>query len=148
VGIFANVPLIVDTSALSIWKRVPQQARDDFRQAFEAGELRTHPIVRLEFLHDAYRRAEFDVRLRMFRAYEDVPFGEADGDIATQALQDLAHLEPEKTGYHKVKTGDALIVASAVREGCGVLHYDHDFERLAEVMPALVEVAFVPFGSV
>jgi predicted nucleic acid-binding protein len=147
VGVFANVPLIVDTSALANWKRVPQHVRDDFRRASEAGELRMHPVVRLEFLHDAYRRAEFDVRLKMFRTYQDVSLAASDGMVATQALYDLAHIEPEKTGYHKVKTGDALIAASAVREGCGVLHYDHDFERLAEVM-TLVEVAFVPFGSV
>ena len=56
----------------------------------EAGELRTHPIVRMEFLHDAYRRAEFNVRLRMFRAYQEVPLAESDGRVAIQALYDLS----------------------------------------------------------
>ena len=101
----------------------------------------------LEFLHDAYSRAEFDARLQRFSAFQQVALNSVDGPAAIQAMHDLAHLEPEKTGYHKVKAGDALIAASAVREGCGVLHYDHDYERLAGVMP-LVQVAFVPFGSI
>jgi predicted nucleic acid-binding protein len=146
-GVFAEVPLIVDTSALAIWKNTPQPARDRFRNAALARELRISPVVLLEFLHDAYGRAEFDARHQRFAAFEQVPLDHADGSAAIRALYDLAHIEPEKTGYHKVATPDALIAASAVREGCGVLHYDHDYERLAEVMP-LIEVSFVPFGSV
>jgi predicted nucleic acid-binding protein len=146
-GVFAAVPLIVDTSALAIWKNAPQPARDRFRDAAVARELRISPVVLLEFLHDAYNRTEFDVRRHRFAAFEEVPLDRADGSTAVQALQDLAHIEPEKTGYHKVASPDALIAASAIREGCGVLHYDHDYERLAEVMP-LVQVPFVPFGSV
>jgi predicted nucleic acid-binding protein len=148
VGVFANVPLVVDTSALGIWKRVPQQARDQFRAAAEADELLTSPVVRLEFLHDAYNRAEFDARLQRFSAFDEVLLGDRDGAAAIQALADLSRIEPEKTGYHKVKTGDVLIAVSALRRGAGVLHYDHDFERLAEVLPGFVEVAFVPFGSI
>ncbi len=147
VGVFAEVPLIVDTSALGIWKNTPQAVRDQFRDAAQARELLTSPVVLLEFLHDAYGRAEFDVRRQRFAAFREVPLESADGPVAVQAMDDLAHVEPEKTGWHKVKAGDALIAASAVRDGCGVLHYDRDFEKLAEVLP-LVQVPFVPFGSV
>jgi predicted nucleic acid-binding protein len=146
-AVFSEVPLIVDTSALAIWKNTPQPARDRFREAAQARELLTSPVVLLEFLHDAFSRTEFVSRLQRFSAFQPVALNAVDGPAAVQAMHDLAHLEPEKTGYHKVKAGDALIAASAVREGCGVLHYDHDYERLAEVMP-LVQVPFVPFGSV
>ncbi len=146
-AVFAELPLIVDTSALGIWKNTPQTARDQFRAAADALELRISPIVILEFLHDAFNRPEFDVRRQRFSAFQQVALDSTDGPAAIQAMYDLAHLEPEKTGYHKVKAPDALIAASAVRAGCGVLHYDHDYERLAEVMP-LVQVPFVPFGSV
>jgi predicted nucleic acid-binding protein len=147
VGVFAQVPLIVDTSALGIWKNTPQAARDRFRDAAHASELLTSPVVLLEFLHDALTRVEFDARRARFAAFREVPLDSVDGPVAVQAMDDLAHIEPEKTGWHKVKAGDALIAASAVRAGCGILHYDHDFEKLAEVMP-LVQVPFVPFGSV
>jgi predicted nucleic acid-binding protein len=146
-AVFAEVPLIVDTSALTIWKNTPQLARDRFREAATARELRTSPIVLLEFLHDAFGRAEFDARHQRFSVFPQVVLNAADGRTAVQAMYDLAHAEPEKTGYHKVKAPDALIAASAVREGCGVLHYDHDYERLAEVLP-LIQVPFVAFGSV
>jgi predicted nucleic acid-binding protein len=147
-GVFAQVPLIVDTSALTIWRRVPTAVRESFAQAAQAHELRTHPVVLLEFLHDAFDRASFDVRDQRFSALDQVTLTEADGATALQAMRDLAHREPIMQGYHKVKAGDALIAASAVRLGMGVLHYDHDFERLAEVMPTLVEIAFAPFGSI
>jgi predicted nucleic acid-binding protein len=146
VGAFASVPLIVDTSALVRWRQVPDPVRNRFREALQAGELRTHPIVRLEFLHDAYDRRVFEQRLRMFSIYKEVSLDASDSAAAIKALDDLSHLEPEKTGYHKVKTGDVLMAASAIREGVGVLHFDHDFERLAEVMP-LVEVAIEPFPT-
>jgi len=34
----------------------------------------------------------------------------------------------------RVKPQDALIAACAQDAGVGVLHYDHDFDRLAEVL--------------
>jgi predicted nucleic acid-binding protein len=37
-------------------------------------------------------------------------------------------------GYHRVKPPDPLIAASAQEASIGALHYDHDFDRLAEVL--------------
>lgn len=144
-GVFANVPLIVDTSALTRWRQASAQTHKRFREALEAGELVTSPVVRLEFLHDAFDRAVFNQRMRLFAVYpREIDLDASDGSKAVQAMYDLAHLEPEKTGYHKVKLADALIAASAVREGVGVLHFDKHFRRLAEVMPNLLQIPIEP----
>ena len=144
-GVFADVLLMADTSAICAYRNASVADRAQFGQALKAGELMTHPVVRLEFLHDAFDREVFGVRERMFGVYEEVPMDAADGPAAVQALHDLAYKEPKMTGYHKVMAGDALIAAAAVRAGVGVLHHDHHFERLAEVMPELVQVLFVAF---
>jgi hypothetical protein len=73
VGVFADVPLIVDTSALAIWRRAPESARQRFAEAARANELRMHPVVRLEFLHDAWDVAAFDTRDARFGALPEVP---------------------------------------------------------------------------
>ena len=145
-GVFAKVPLIVDTSALTRWRQASDQTRGKLRLALERQELCTTTVVRLEFLHDAFDRSVFDVRERMFGVYRrDIALDTADGAVALQAMRDLAAYEPPQSPYRKVKAGDALIAAAAVREGVGVLHYDHDYERLGLVFPALVQVAVEPF---
>ena len=37
-------------------------------------------------------------------------------------------------GSHRVRVPDALIAAAAAERGFGVLHYDHHFDRLVEVL--------------
>lgn len=145
-GVFANVPLIVDTSALTRWRQASEPAKKNLRVALERKELWTTTVVRLEFLHDAFDRAVFEQRTRMFAIYpRDVALHTADGPVAIQAICDLATMTPAQSPYRKVKAGDALVAAAAVREGAGVLHYDHDYERLGLVLPTLVQVPVEPF---
>jgi predicted nucleic acid-binding protein len=145
-GVFADVPLIVDTSALTRWRQASEQAKENLRLALEREELWTTTVVRLEFLHDAFDRAVFKQRERMFAVYpRDVTLDAADGRVALQAIHDLAVMAPEHSPYRKVKAGDALVAAAAVREGAGVLHFDHDYERLGLVLPTLVQVPVEPF---
>jgi predicted nucleic acid-binding protein len=145
-GVFANVPLVADTSALTKWHHLPAQVHQRFARAARNGELRISPVVRLEFLHDAFDVNAFDVRDYRLSALSEIPITPADCAAAIQAMRDLAHRQPIMQGYHKVKAADALIAASASANGCGVLHYDRDFERLAQVLP-LVQVWIAPRGS-
>jgi predicted nucleic acid-binding protein len=46
-------------------------------------------------------------------------------------MRALARREPL---YHRVRLPDALIAAAAQDVGIGVLHYDHHYDRLAEVL--------------
>jgi len=40
----------------------------------------------------------------------------------------------DSAGAHRVRVPDALIAAAAAERGCGVLHYDQHFDRLATVL--------------
>lgn len=101
-------------------------------------------VVKLEFLHDAYDLAAFRVRDHIFSALDEVPITPADCAAAIQAMRELAHRQPVRQGWHKVKAADALIAASAAANGCGVLHRDHHYERLADVIPGLVQMWIGP----
>ena len=146
-GVFADVPLSVDTSTLCWWKFLPPEVRRKFAQAANAGELRISPVVKLEFLHDAFDVKAFDLRDQRLSALDEIPVSEDDCRLAVQAMRDLAHRRPLMQGYHKVKAPDAIIAASALANGWGVLHYDKDYERLAEVLPDLVQVRIAPAKS-
>jgi predicted nucleic acid-binding protein len=50
---------------------------------------------------------------------------------AIGALRALAEIAPR---HHRVALADALVAAAAQEAGLGVLHYDHDYDRLAEVL--------------
>ena len=64
-------------------------------------------------------------------------------DRAWQVQEALAD-----TGLHRtVKIPDLIIAAIAEHHGVSVLHYDHDFERIATVTGQAVEWV-VPAGSV
>lgn len=61
----------------------------------------------------------------------DIPITASVQRVAIAALRDLSH---KGAGYHRVKLPDALIAAAAQQAGTGVLHYDHHYDRLAEVL--------------
>jgi predicted nucleic acid-binding protein len=65
------------------------------------------------------------------------------GDVATCGIADLA-----RKGQHRgVTIPDLLIAAAAEAAGLTVLHYDSDFDRIAEITGQPVEW-IVPPGSV
>ena len=83
-------------------------------------------------LHSARDKEEFAVTLERFARLREVFVTQRACLDAVSALEALAEVSP---GYHRVGLADALIAASA-REGIdGVVHYNHDFDRLAEVLP-------------
>lgn len=54
--------------------------------------------------------------------------------MCSAALGAMGELAAHSVGYHRISPPDYLIAAAAQDAGIGVLHYDHDFDRLAEVM--------------
>lgn len=64
-----------------------------------------------------------------------LPIGVRASSAAEGALKELsARATPGHPGYHRVKSLDALIAATAWDHGFDVLHYDWHFDRLAEVL--------------
>ena len=52
---------------------------------------------------------------------------------AREAFRELAHRHP--LFHRSVGVADLIIAAAAATAGFGVLHYDADFDTLAEVLP-------------
>ena len=105
----------------------------EWRSAAENGQLATCPIVTLELLHSARDGAGFDATASELAQLRDVPITRSVTNAALGAYRALAHRQPM---FHRsVQLADVLIAAAAADAGLGVLHYDADYDTLAEVLP-------------
>jgi predicted nucleic acid-binding protein len=137
-----ETPLLADTSA---WSRahLPVVA-EHWVRALRSGRIVTCSPVVLEVLYSATDEVDYDRlesgldRLRLLQLTESA------FRAARAAMRQLAARGGSK---HRVPPTDYLIAALAEQAGVGVLHYDHDFDRLASVM-AFESVWFAPPGSV
>ncbi len=140
---WAGGPWVADTSA---WARAqePEIAQQWIATA-RAGELVACPIITLELLYDARNRDEVERVAAALAALRQAPVTRSVTDAAIGAVRDLADAGAD--GNHRVPTADALVAAAAAERGFGVLHYDHDFDRLAEVL-SFASQWIAPAGSV
>lgn len=109
-----------------------------------AGAVATCGVVELEVLYSARTHADF-VRTRTTRsqAFPLVPMRQADFDRALDVMEVLA-----RRGHHRaVGLPDLLIAAAAERQGLVVLHYDADYDLVAEATGQATQWV-VPRGSV
>lgn len=124
---------LVDKSALA---RMPlDPVRQRLEPVIEGGEAATCAITDLEVLYSARNHADFQsIRRRRGLAYEKVPITEAILQRAISIQGELA-----KSGRHRVPIPDLIIAAAAESAGLIVLHYDADFDLIAEVTGQPVE---------
>jgi hypothetical protein len=126
---FGGGVLIADTS---VWQRATHPAlRDPWAAAIRAGAIATCSIVALELLYSARDAADFAAVEADQDALRDVPVTVSVQRAAIGALRALAERGPL---HHRIPPSDALIAAAAQEAGIGVLHYDHHYDRLAEVL--------------
>lgn len=130
-GPFGGGSFIVDTSAWARAARSPVRRR--FGAALRSGQFATCAIVSLEFLHATRNGDEFDERMGLLAQLRDVPIGRSVTQAALGAYRELAHRHP--LFHRSVAIPDVLIAAAAADVGLGVLHYDADYDVLAEVLP-------------
>jgi predicted nucleic acid-binding protein len=120
---------LVDKSALA---RVPLQpaVRAALEQLDDSGLLATSPIIDLEIGYSARNLAEFESVAADRRAlYQELPLTPAVTDRARAVQRDLV-----ASGQHRGPgVADLLIAATAQVYGAIIVHYDHDFDVLAEV---------------
>ncbi len=132
---------LIDKSALA---RMPlESVKQRLAPLIEGGEAATCAVIDLEVLysarnHDEHRR----IRRRRALAYEQVPVTEENLRRAIEVQGELA-----KVGFHRVAIPDLIIAATAEAADLVVLHYDHDFDKIAGVTGQSVEWV-VPRGSV
>lgn len=105
--------------------------RDEWAAALRSGQLATCSITTLELLYAARDAGEVFELEADEATLRDIPITVSVQRAAIAAVRDLSH---KGAGYHRVKLPDALIAAAAQHAGIGVLHYDHRYDRLAEVL--------------
>lgn len=110
---------------------------------FIGGAVATCGIVDLELLFSARSKSDYLAILADRRSLPRVELGEAGIERGIEIQAALA-----RGGQHRgVTIPDLLIAAAAEAAGLTVLHYDSDFDRIAEVTGQPVEW-IVPQGSV
>ena len=118
---------LIDKSALARMPSDPVRRR--LAPIIEAGEAATCAIVDLEVLYSARNREEYErIRQRRALAYHNVPITEA---VLQRALAIQAELAG--TGRHRIPIPDLVIAAAAEAAGLTLLHYDRDYDLIAQI---------------
>ncbi len=132
---------LADTSVLSRAARVPEIGRRiaDLRRS---GALLTCGLVSLEVGYSARNHAEWD---SVQQAQAQLHQATVTGSVAGRALEVQGLLA--RRGHHRVALPDLIIAAAAEEAGVAVLHYDRDYETIAEVTRQAVEWV-VPAASI
>lgn len=121
--------LLLDNSA---WSRllsgsVPKDRAEMAIERMEKQQLATCLPFLLEAGYSA--RSAFDLRTMMTRV-EELPRVAVDDEVerlVLSAQRDLADV-----GHHRLPPTDLVIAACAHRAGSGVLHYDRDYDLIAQ----------------
>lgn len=125
----APVPtFLADKSALTRRETRPE-VREVLEPLLVAGEIATCGIVDLELLYSARDRATYRSLSEGLRGMPRVPFDEP---TVSRALAVQAMLA-ERSQHRAVPLPDLLVAACAELAGLTVLHYDADFDRIAEL---------------
>lgn len=124
---FGGRKLVVDNSA---FQRGGQEAiRAQWLRALNDGHLYRTPILEFEVLYsarNAREHAELGTELEALRPLE------LSQEIVACALHAQSELAQHAPGFHRLPHQDYLVAATAAVHGLGVLHYDGDFDRIAE----------------
>lgn len=115
-----------------------------FAKRLQAGGLATCAMVRLELIWGGQNAADVVAIRSELDALRDAPMGDRVWRRATDVLELLADRGP--LHHRQVGIPDLLIAATAELAELEVLHYDRDFELIAEVTGQPVR-ALAPLGS-
>jgi predicted nucleic acid-binding protein len=120
---------LADSSAWAWAKRT--HLRDEFDALIASGELATCDMVKLELLYSTRNAEEFEALADDLQALRGCPIGQDEWLRALWVYGELAN----QGGMHQrsVRHPDLLVAAAAEAAGVPVLHYDEDFERIAEI---------------
>ena len=121
--------LLLDSSA---WVRLgdaalPTRRAEEIAEAIESGQIAVCLPFLLEAGYSARSARERDELLAELRALPHYHLDESAEERALDAQAQLA-----RVGHHRLPPVDLLIAALADRHGLGILHYDHDYDVIAE----------------
>ena len=121
---------VADTSA---WARAGRPGlRREWERALERDQIVSCPIVQLELLYSSRDAESFDAIAAGLAGIREAPVNRSVTRAATAAYRELAHRSP--LFHRSVRLPDLLVAAAAADAGLGVLHYDADYDTLAEVL--------------
>jgi predicted nucleic acid-binding protein len=120
--------LLLDNSA---WVRLaapalPHARSTELADALEAGQIATCLPFLLEAGYSARDARDHDALLDELSA---LPRFAIDDEVERRAID--AQRQLARAGHHRLPPVDLLLAALADRHGLGVLHYDHDYDVLA-----------------
>jgi predicted nucleic acid-binding protein len=121
--------LLLDNSA---WSRLLQGAVPKDRANVIGDRMdRREVAICLPFLLEAGYSAQSAIKHRMMMAqFDEMPRITIDREVERIALQ--AQRELAEIGHHRLAPMDVMIAACAHKAEAGVLHYDGDYDILAE----------------
>jgi predicted nucleic acid-binding protein len=123
---------LADTSAW-VWSR--RRAYPELRHAFDTvlidGEVATCDMVRLELLYSTRNPVESAEIREELATLPDCPIAQDQWQRALWVYEQLS----ARGGAHQrsVKHPDLLIAAAAEAADMTILHYDEDYDRIAEI---------------
>lgn len=130
---------LADKSALA---RIHLPQAYKLRALIEAGEVATCMIVDLEMLYSARSKDDYEALL-------DERLGLSRVDLTQELFDDAVDIQSAlaRAGKHRLPIPDLIIAAAARSADLTVIHYDADFERIAEVTD-LEHEWLMPAGNV
>ncbi|MGP3971639.1 PIN domain nuclease [Streptomyces sp. 6N223] len=118
---------LVDKSA---WARADKPAvRDALQNMLVRGLVGTTGIIDLQMLYSVRSGDEHDLVQQRRRAFEWFPTTD---EVVSRAIE-VQNLLAHKGRHRALSIPDLLIAATAERHGLTVVHYDGDFDLIAEV---------------
>lgn len=99
--------------------------------ALLSDRLRISSVVRFEILLTARDGDSFDILAERLSGLRTAPLTATVVRAAQQAMRTLAH---RSAGAHRLPVVNYLVAAAAQEIGGAVLHYDNDYDTLAEIM--------------
>ena len=121
---------LFDTSALILAAR-HAEAAEALREAIAASSLAVTEMVMVEYLNGARNLAEYDRFAWALGAAERLRTEPGDWDRVLEVHRLLAASGP---GHQRsVSVPDLIVAAVAERHGATLVHYDGDYDRIAEL---------------
>jgi predicted nucleic acid-binding protein len=117
--------LLVDNSAWA--RRHHRLVRERFAGLVEAGEIAACLPFHLEAGYSARSGGD---HLQLFA--DLTALSRVEIDSATEALALRAQGQLARVGHHRLPPSDLVVAACAHTAGAGVLHYDRDYDLIAQ----------------
>ena len=137
--------LLLDNSAWVRLAALPHERAAEIADAIEAGRIATCLPFLLEAGYSARDARGHDELVDQLSA--PPPLRRSTHDVEQRALE--AQRQLARVGHHRLPPVDLLVAAVADRHGLGVLHYDGDYDVIADKTELDFDSVWVaPRGSI